>query len=45
MTLWSLVHGLATLLVDGRLGPMVDKAQGDLDTVIEHVVRSLAAPP
>jgi AcrR family transcriptional regulator len=41
MTRWSLVHGLSTLLVDGRLGPLVNKAQGDIDTVVEAVLASL----
>ena len=42
-TRWSLVHGLATLLVDGRLGPLVNKAHGDIDAVIEHVLDRLTA--
>ncbi len=39
MTRWSLLHGLATLLVDGRLGAMADKVPGaDIEAVIEGVL-------
>jgi AcrR family transcriptional regulator len=39
MTRWSLVHGLATLLVDGRVSGFVDRTAGaDLETVIEEVL-------
>ncbi len=40
---WSLAHGLATLLIDGRLAPMVDKVQGaDTGALIEAVLARLA---
>jgi AcrR family transcriptional regulator len=40
---WSLVHGLATLLLDGRLGPLAAKVEGaDIDAVIEEVLTRLA---
>ena len=39
MTRWSLVHGLATLLVDGRLGPSAGKVAGaTVDQLIEDVL-------
>ena len=42
---WSLMHGLATLLVDGRIGPLVDEApNGDIDTLIDGVLARLALP-
>ena len=38
-TRWSLMHGLASLVIDGRLGAMVDKAgDGNLDLLIEKVL-------
>jgi AcrR family transcriptional regulator len=39
---WSLMHGLAMLLIDGRLGAMSDRVPGaDVDTLIEHVLTCL----
>lgn len=39
MTRWSLVHGLSTLLVDGRLGEFVEMTEGaDIENVIEEVL-------
>lgn len=39
MTRWSLLHGLASLLVDGRLSGFVDKTPGaELETLIEAVL-------
>ena len=36
---WSLAHGLAMLLIDGRLGPITDKVSGpDVETLIEAVL-------
>lgn len=38
-TRWSLMHGLATLIVDGRLGAFVDKLpRTDIEQVIEDVL-------
>ncbi len=40
-TRWSLMHGLATLLIDGRLGAMAEKTPGaDLEKLIEAVIRT-----
>jgi AcrR family transcriptional regulator len=42
MSRWSLVHGLSTLLIDGRLGPMTAKVPGaDIETLIEQVLTRL----
>lgn len=42
MTRWSLVHGLSTLLIDGRVGPFVDKIPGaEIETLIEGVLGHL----
>lgn len=36
---WSLAHGLAMLLIDGRLGPIMEKASGpDVETLVEAVL-------
>ena len=36
---WSLAHGLAMLLIDGRLGPIAEKAGGpDLEALVEGVL-------
>ena len=36
---WSMAHGLATLLIDGRLGPIAAKASGpDIETLVERVL-------
>jgi AcrR family transcriptional regulator len=44
-TRWSLIHGLATLLVDDRLGPMAQKVPGaDLEVLIEKVLSVLSHP-
>jgi AcrR family transcriptional regulator len=47
MTRWSLLHGLSTLLVDGRLGGFVEMTEGaQLETVIEEVLcRGLSPSP
>ncbi|MGA1801026.1 TetR/AcrR family transcriptional regulator [Rhizobium sp. HT1-10] len=37
-TRWSLMHGLATLLVDGRLCAMVEISDADLERLIEEVI-------
>jgi len=38
-TRWSLMHGLATLIIDGRLGAMTDKVpNADLDVLVEKVL-------
>jgi AcrR family transcriptional regulator len=38
-TRWALVHGLAILVIDGRLGAMADPTSGaDLDRLIEAVL-------
>jgi hypothetical protein len=43
MSRWSLVHGLSTLLIDGRLGPLADKVPGaDIEVLIEQVLTRLA---
>jgi AcrR family transcriptional regulator len=40
---WSLVHGLSTLLIDGRVAPFVDRVQGaEMDRVIDAVLTQLA---
>ncbi|MBO9097735.1 MULTISPECIES: TetR/AcrR family transcriptional regulator [unclassified Rhizobium] len=40
-TRWSLMHGLATLLIDGRLGAMAEKTpDADLKRLIEAVIRN-----
>ncbi|MBZ5761623.1 MULTISPECIES: TetR/AcrR family transcriptional regulator [Rhizobium] len=40
-TRWSLMHGLATLLIDGRLGAMAEKTpDADLERLIEAVIRN-----
>ncbi|WFR96157.1 TetR/AcrR family transcriptional regulator [Rhizobium tumorigenes] len=40
-TRWSLMHGLATLLIDGRLGAMAEKTpDADLERLVEAVIRS-----
>lgn len=40
-TRWSLIHGLATLLIDGRLGAMADKTtDADLEKLVEAVIRT-----
>jgi AcrR family transcriptional regulator len=45
MTRWSLMHGLATLLIDGRVAPFVDRVEGaDIEQLIEAVVTRLAPP-
>lgn len=45
MTRWSLVHGLSTLIVDGRVGPLMDKVKGaEMERLIEGVLRSLVLP-
>jgi AcrR family transcriptional regulator len=45
-TRWSLMHGLATLLLEGQLGGMASKVEGaDVEQVIEAVLtRGLSAP-
>jgi AcrR family transcriptional regulator len=41
MTRWSLVHGLSTLLVDGRLSGFVEMTEGaDIETIIDQVLSS-----
>ena len=36
---WSLAHGLAMLLIDGRLEPIAEKASGlDIETLLEGVL-------
>lgn len=36
---WSLAHGLAMLLIDGRLGPITEKVAGpDVETLVEAVL-------
>jgi AcrR family transcriptional regulator len=43
MTRWSLVHGLSTLLIDGRVGALMDKVEGaDMERLIEGVLSGLA---
>jgi len=43
MSRWSLVHGLSTLLIDGRLGAFADKVPGaDIEVLIEQVLINLA---
>ena len=45
MTRWSLVHGLSSLIVDGRVEPLLDKVKGaDMERLIEGVLRSLVLP-
>ena len=43
---WSLVHGLSTLLVDGRLGGVADRVLPgtDIETLIEGVLTSIVRP-
>jgi AcrR family transcriptional regulator len=41
MSRWSLVHGLATLLIDGRVIPFAEKAQVDTDHLIERVIAGI----
>jgi hypothetical protein len=38
--LWSLVHGFAMLLVDGRLQPILDRLPGapDADALLDEVL-------
>jgi len=39
MTRWSLIHGLSTLVIDGRLDGFVDLTEGaDAETAIEEVL-------
>ena len=39
MTRWSLVHGLSTLLIDGRLAPSAEKVPGtSVELLIEAVL-------
>jgi AcrR family transcriptional regulator len=41
LTRWSLLHGLSSLLVDGRLGAMAAKVPGaDIETLIDGVLTS-----
>lgn len=43
MSRWSLVHGLSTLLIDGRLGPLAEKVPGaDIEILIAQVLTRLA---
>ncbi len=36
---WSLAHGLAMLLIDGRLGPIAEKTTGtDIEDIVEGVL-------
>jgi len=36
---WSLAHGLAMLLIDGRLGPIMERVSGpDVETLVEAVL-------
>ena len=44
---WSLAHGLAMLLIDGRLAAITEKASGpDVDTLVERVLtKSLPGAP
>lgn len=43
MARWSLVHGLSTLLIDGRVGPMVDKVEGaNVERLVGEVLTRLA---
>ena len=37
---WSLMHGLATLVIDGRLGPVADRVApgADIETLIQEVL-------
>ena len=38
---WSLAHGLAMLLIDGRLGPIMERVSGpDVETLVEAVLTS-----
>jgi AcrR family transcriptional regulator len=42
MSRWSLVHGLSSLLVDGRLGPLASKLpDADIEVLIEQVLTRL----
>ena len=39
MARWSLAHGLAMLLIDGRLGPIMERVSGpDVETLVEAVL-------
>ena len=43
---WSLVHGLATLVIDGRLGPVADRMVpgADIETLINEVLTNGLRP-
>ncbi len=42
---WSLVHGLSMLIIDGRLGPIMEKASGpDIETLVEALLTSALLP-
>jgi len=46
MAQWSLVHGLSTLLIDGRLGSVADRVVpgADIETLIEEVLTNGLGP-
>ncbi len=46
MTQWSLVHGLSTLVIDGRLGGVAQKMQpdADIEALIDAVLTSRLCP-
>lgn len=43
---WSLMHGLATLVIDGRLGPVADRAVpgADLEALVNEVLANGLRP-
>jgi AcrR family transcriptional regulator len=41
MSRWSLVHGLATLLIDGRVVPFAQKARVDTEQLIDRVIAGI----
>ncbi len=43
--LWSLVHGFAMLLIDGRLGGLIARAGGDADALLEAMLARVRVQP